>query len=346
MTKQLSRRTQRKRKLKAQKEEAKAKRDPGKAAQDRKLQKRVTHGELMGTQLYLQNQFQSLEKQTKESIKQLWDNDSELQGGNRSAEFNLRAHQKVINALAAEVRHLYDVHNAAMKTLYDRLEVVDDERAYAGFGGRLIMHDVEVQSDDGQETTLVNRIHWPHYHEQVETDLEVIAAQEAEEKARIQERVGEIVNAIDRLRMECSADSLEELAARIEAGEKILKDSEGEEFDLSDEEREAVCQRFRLGVIEIGQAQPSEENDPEEVEQEAQKLLDQTKAVAEEVGKMVRGEEFNQAVIDEAQEVIDKDIAEHGDAPLRIPAKEEVQAEPGPPPKDDGFPDGADIFGG
>ena len=117
----------------------------------------------------------------------------------------------------------------------------------------------------------LKRIDWAYYHKLVDLDLAEIARQE------------EIV----RKEEEAKKAALEE---ERKAKEKI--------------DHEAKIKEIAEQAVEAG-------NDPEEVKAEPDKLLEQTKIVAEEVGKMQRGEEYDKEVIDEAQRMINEDEKNH-----------------------------------
>jgi len=252
-----------------------------------KMQARVTRGELLGVQMTLQNHLQVLQQQTSQSVQQLWQNDGELRDGNRAAEFNLRAHQKVLNAFAVDLTFV----SKAMQLLVNQF-VPEENRG--DFQDELVttLKDIEYTDDDGS-IKVVRRINWIYYHELVEEDLKVIAEQEAAAKA----------------------------VADAEAAKAAAKPAEP--------------------VV----TKP-EENDQDEVAAAAAELLEQTRRVAEESGKMARGEPYDKEVIAEAQRVIDEDEAKHGDTGLEFgsPAKEEEPQ--AAPPIEDGYPEGAAIFGG
>jgi hypothetical protein len=247
--KRRSKRTLRKKQLAVKKEEVKAvKAEKVKSSPVAKLQQRASKSDLV----VIHNSLRQLQQQAGQSIQQLWKNDEELRDGNRAAEFNLRAHQKVLNAMMVD-----------LSTMAAALELT------------LNLRIRDAKLPDG---SIEPRIDWPYYHELVEQDLVELAEQEKQE----------------RLANEAAA---EESAATPDI---------------------------------------SMENDQDEVDAAAAELLEQTKIVAEEAGKMARGEPYDQSVIDEAQRVIDEDEAKHGADPI-LEAKEK---------QEDQFPDGAAIFGG
>lgn len=279
---------------------------------------------------------QSLRDETASNIKQVWDNQSELKNGMAAAEYNLRAHQKALNAMAIELDHFAHVFNLLVDQLND--EVLKKEAAKCGIGGQLIMANVKLPPEkEGEEPKTVRRIDWPFYHKQVDKDLEILAKLEEKAERERKEHAQQLVKAIDNLREQMPQEALEKLAERIEAGEKILKDDAGKEFELDEAARTAVASRLRAGPI-IKEKPPENEeplppelekrieemtaaavdagNDPEVVQEEARRLLRQSRRVAQELGKMQRGEPYDEAVIAEAQQMIEEDQAkEDGDIP-------------------------------
>jgi septal ring factor EnvC (AmiA/AmiB activator) len=221
-----------------------------------------------------------LEKKVSTDLKQLWDNEAELKRGLDAAEFNLRAHQKVLNALAVD-------QNVIWSTLKEAVDGFVEQRS-------LSLADVK------QDDELVKRIAWPYYHKLVEEDLKEISA--AQEKRK----------------------QMTETATKINAMRKELK-------------------TLVAAAEEAG-------NDPAEVEAEATKLLEQTQRVAEECGKMLRGEAFDESVIAEAQNVIDQDEArrraDSGNGASKEEGKEKSDEEAPVAQEESQHPEGAQIFGG
>lgn len=101
----------------------------------------------------------SLATQMNKAVNELWRNQQEIMRGLGSAEFNLRAHQRVLNALAME---LDLIHRTLMP---------------AGVESPVVMKDMEQE-----DHSVVRRIDWPHYHEQVEAEMK--ARQEAEKAVK------------------------------------------------------------------------------------------------------------------------------------------------------------------
>lgn len=217
----------------------------------------------------------NLEKQVRENIKQVWDNQEEIKGGMDAAEFNLRAHQKVLNALAMEFEALVTHLNDEIFKTEHEMHVLE-------------LADVTLPSDAGEESQVVRRLDWPYYHEQVEDDLKIIKKIE-EQKDSEKKSALELENQMKRL----SETSAELVKAAEEAG-----------------------------------------NDPVEVRAEYASMMALTQRVSVALGQKLRGEEYDQAALDEAQRLIAS--VELLDASL---------IEDAPQPQDD-LPEGASVFGG
>jgi hypothetical protein len=299
-------------------------------------------------------QVQQLEKKTQDSVKQLWDNQSSVKTGMDSAEFNLRAQQKVINAMAIEIEHMAGMFNELITSLHSNLQAEDVQKI--GFGAELHMTSITVPPEEGREEKELRRVDWPFYHAQVEKDLEVLAEYEREVQEAQQAKARAVTKAVDKLRETCTKESLEDLAKRIEDGEQILKDyDDGREFELDEEYAKAVATRLRLGPIDVEALQKEQAakyqeqldavvesarkagiEDAAEVEDAARELFEQMQKVSEELGKMVAGEPYNEEVILEAQALIE--LMEREEAKEGAPQIEE-------PPQEGEFPEGAAIFG-
>lgn len=270
-----------------------------KKRQQAKLQRRVTLQELQGVQLLLQNQLQALQTQASSSFAQSWENDEQLKNGLDSSEFNLRAHQKVLNAMSLEFMAMRRILVGIAQSLDVEIGVENPEALEY-----VKMTQVDIQRDG--EVKAIDRIDWSYYHEQVEQDLQAIAEIEAKRKA-------------------------EEAAAAAAAA----KAAEEEQAQKNAEAGAELSEELEQGIEELKEAAVAAGNDPEAVEAGARQLLGQSKRVAEELGKMKRGEPYDEAVIAEAQALIDADEAKEKGAPAAVPPQEE-----------DEFPEGATIFGG
>jgi hypothetical protein len=121
----------------------------------------------------LAGQFQALDKTVKASVTDLYHNQSELQQGMSAAEFNLRAHQKAINAMALELEQIRLL-----------LQAVLPDTQQAAVTPVLEMTDVTLPpEEEGGDPQVVRRVNWPYYHEQVEKDLRILAELEAQRLA-------------------------------------------------------------------------------------------------------------------------------------------------------------------
>ena len=130
-----------------------------------------------------------LRQEVSDNLTQVHQNHEELLQGLNASEFNLRAHQKVLNAMALEMEHVANMYNSMVDVLNET--VLREEMPKCGIGARLIMADVPVapqQGDQLQKT--VRRINWPHYHGEVEDDLKRIAEIERE-RAEAEKREAE-----------------------------------------------------------------------------------------------------------------------------------------------------------
>lgn len=286
----------------------------------------------------LQN-TQGLREETASNIKQVWENQGELRDGLSASEYNLRAHQKVLNAIAIEMDNITSLLGTICGDLNSLVGKSGDEEVSMYKSVSMVelqMADVQIPpAEEGEEPMVVRRIDWPYYHQQVDKDLAILTKLEQEAAEERKKRTAAVITAIDKLREQCTEPSLKDLADRIEKGEKILKDDDLKEFELDESARKAVASRLRAGPIDPKE-EPEEElseemeaeldkmveaagdsgNDPELVREEAKRLLLQSKKVANELGKMKRGEPYDKEIIAEAQQMIDEDEAkEDGDIP-------------------------------
>jgi len=198
-----------------------------------------------------------------------------------SSEFNLRAHQKLLNALVADQLKLYRVFNMLAADVSTLLEMqVEDAELWK----EVTADNVRLVNVSKEEDPPDYRVDWGFYHQEVQKDKDEIERLRKEEEERAKAELEK---------------------AKAEADEKDI---------------EKRVEEVKQAAIEAG-------NDPEEVAEEAEKLLRETKQVADEAGKMMRGEPFDEEVIEEAQRKIIEDEKEH------------------PEPEGD-FPKGASIFGG
>ena len=240
---------------------------------------RVTLDQLGRLHGHLQQVINNLQESVKNSFTQQFQNIQSLAGGMDSAEFNLRAQQKAINAMVMDQLHMFQVFNTMASDLNTLLTNLQGEKAelYDTIEPKHVAL-AEIKKDD---ETVEYRLDWPFYHKQVDEDkaafLEMRKAAEEQAKAELEQ-------------------------AKAESDEKQIQEQ---------------VEEIKQQAIEAG-------NDPEEVAVEAEKLLRETKAVADETGKMMRGEHYDEEVIVEAQKKIEADEKAN--------------------PSD--FPKGAAIFGG
>ena len=111
-------------------------------------------------------QHGNLERRVAENVQQLWDNQSEISKGMDAAEFNLRAHQKVLNSLAIEFERLVTHLNDEVFKTEHELSVLE-------------LAEVTIPCDTGEAVRVVRRLDWPYYHTQVDKEMRVL--KEAEE---------------------------------------------------------------------------------------------------------------------------------------------------------------------
>lgn len=178
-------------------------------------------------------QVHELGEQTKKSLKDLWNNESELKNGMDAAEFNLRAHQKVLNGMAIEIERISNLLHGVMGAEEPKqLE-------------HLEMANVSLPGEDGAADRVVRRIDWPYYHKEIEKDLEILAEYERQKQAEQKARTDALRVAVDSIRTDADADDLKDMAARISTGEQLI-----DGFELTEAERSAVCDRLNFGPIE------------------------------------------------------------------------------------------------
>jgi hypothetical protein len=221
-------------------------------------------------------QYGNLEKRVQENVKQIWENQSEISRGMESAEFNLRAHQMVLNSLAIEFEKLVSHLNDEIFKTEHEITVLE-------------LSDVTLPSDPGVEPRVVRRLDWPYYHEQVEADLRAI----------------------------------KEAEARKDAEKKAALELENQMKSMSEASAELVKAAEEAG------------NDPAEVRAEYASMMALAQRVSVALGHKLRGEEYDQGALDEAERLI-----ESVELSNNIPTEEMAQ-----PPQDD-FPEGASVFGG
>lgn len=179
----------------------------------------------------MEGKITSFEKKVTESVQQLYANDRELKSGVSSAEFNLRSHQKVLNAICLELERFRMLFQAILPP--EQREVLDES----------IVQISEVTlppEEEGGEPKVVRRPNWPYYHDQVEKDLKILAELEAQQRAEAKAEQ-------DRLEQEKAAEKAkqEELALKAEA---VMDD-------------EAVEAELPADIAELGEGGKEEDQD-------------------------------------------------------------------------------------
>lgn len=261
-------------------------------------------------ELSLHNRINDLEKRLGSSFKSMHENDMELLKGMQASEFNLRTHQKVLNALSAEVQALG--------------KAVSDGSKYE----RATLLLTELKSQDGAQVKTV--IDWSAYHEFVKSDLKELAEQQRlmeERKARAKK----IVDAVHKLYEQLSGQAMLDLATRIEAGEKILKDEEGKEFELEEPEQKHVANMLRAGAKAAKQKRVAELM----TERLQDATVEQLRLLKDEADKLELKDGDEVLTLDDHDLQMVRSMIDEG-----LKAKEGPE---GPPPAE---PEGATVFGG
>lgn len=184
--------------------------------------KRATLAQVSRVYSTLEGRISTFEKKATASVQQLFANDQELKGGMSSAEFNLRAHQKVLNAICLELERFRMMFQAILPP--EQKDILSTPVVQ--------MSDVTLPpEEEGGDPVVVRRPNWPYYHEQVEKDLKILAELEvqaaaeakAERERREQEEAAEKAKQAEQEQeAEAVMDSGEmvELPAEIEEGAK------------------------------------------------------------------------------------------------------------------------------
>ena len=150
----------------------------------------------------------SLRQEVAGNLAQVHGNHEELLQGLNASEFNLRAHQKVLNAMAMDMEIIASTLNGLVDVLNDTVLKEEVPRCEIGY---LQMADVPVapqQGDELQQT--VRRIDWPGYHTEVEADLARIAEIERQ-RAEAQKKAAE--EEAERIRLEQQQAAEEKMKA-------------------------------------------------------------------------------------------------------------------------------------
>lgn len=160
---------------------------------------RVTLAQLTEVHRQAVGGLTQLRQEVAQNLAQVHGNHEELLQGLNASEFNLRAHQKVLNAMALDMERI-----AAALELDPPFE-------------NLQMADVPVAPAKGDELQqTVRRIDWPGYHTEVEADLARIAEIE-KQRAEAQKKAAE--EEAERLRQEKAKQAEEQLKASEEGSE-------------------------------------------------------------------------------------------------------------------------------
>lgn len=184
--------------------------------------KRATVAQISRVYSTLEGRIAGFEKKATSAVQQLFANEQELKSGMSSAEFNLRAHQKVINAICLELDRFRMMFQAILPP--EQKDILKESIVQ--------MSDVTLPSEEeGGDPVVVRRPNWPYYHGQVEKDLKILAALEAQaqaeakvvaEKAEAERLAAQSEKIEADLEAEAVMDSGEmvELPAEIEEGAK------------------------------------------------------------------------------------------------------------------------------
>ena len=188
-------------------------RQAGRAALGRIIGKSKTspNGATGGTvQVATRAEFDEFKKEIAENSRNVWANTQSLQAGLQSAEFNLRSHQKVINALMLELTEWMDEGDSFKHIEVKKLE-------------------------DGSV-----RIDWPFYHKAVQSDLDELKRIEQEKiNEQYNQKATEIIGGWDWF-LPVKMDEVREAPEQAQAQRKDVmerirvecdKVTKGEEYD-------------------------------------------------------------------------------------------------------------------
>jgi hypothetical protein len=184
----------------------------------------------------LGGKIDTFEKKATASVQQLYANNESLKGGLSSAEFNLRAHQKAINAVCLELERFRVVLKAILPP--EQREALEESVVQ--------MSEVYLPpAEEGGDPVVVQRPNWPYYHAQVEKDLQILA--EVEAKRREDEQIEN-----ERLVAETRAAAETEVMAESAMDDASVKGELPEVVELGE------------GVKEEAQSGPPSDGFPEE----------------------------------------------------------------------------------
>jgi len=252
-----------------------------------------------------------LEQRIQKSFVEVHENQLALKAGLDSAEFNIRAIQKSINAIAADTLHT---------TQLDGVDRVDWAKYHSYVQEDLnVEAEIQKQQDLKAQKTLVPKLRAALETVQSIKQMEIQNQSKAEDRSALFEQLKDFTKKVNEVIATAEAGDtvvLDDISRIENAMADIIKRKEREDAKLAKEHAEIDKHADAMAAV-------SEEsgNDPEEVRAATKKLLEDTKRVAEEAGKMARGEPYDKGVITAAE----KQIEDAG--------------------RED-FPEGAQIFGG
>jgi len=216
---------------------------------------RVNRAQLDNAVQFLFNRIQELDTRVGNAMKQIWKNDEELKQGMDAAEFNLRAHQKVMNAMAMDL-------DSVLKTLNQLMSLLVNDAQPLNLVN-LRMADVTLPAEDGQEPKVVRRVDWPCYHREVEKDLAILAEVERQKAIAAQKK-----------------DAAEKKAEELEKKLTLLADqAKAAGNDPAEVEAAAkeLLDRTKVLAEELGKALRGEPFDPNVIA-EAEKFINEVEA--------------------------------------------------------------------
>lgn len=239
--------------------------------------------------------------QLAEAHNQLWRNQRLMNSGLVAAEQHAVLSRRLMHDMVHDAVHLVEIHR----------------RHTAG----------------SEQMDVISVIDWDWYIEQLELSPDrqefmtgvVLEGEFLEKKrAEFEERQEQMRQEAKRAREEFLSSVIDKALA---ADPEAFHEAASEEGSVPDEklmalihERVKVLKGMEEVALRLTKEKMARIARPEEMQESAQALLDQTQKVADEVGKMQRGESYDKTVIEQAQAVID---SAEGD-----------------------YPEGASIFGG
>jgi len=207
-----------------------------------------------------------LEQKVDKALKRLWENESELKQGLDSAEFNLRAHQKVMNALAIDIDSLRSAGHFHLPVTEDEVPVPFQ---LLSVPQAVQVTEVEIEGTEETPPSTLRRMNWEFYHGEVKKDLDVLEGlRKQQEAAELEVEKGVILPAVALLVEKVPPEVAGEVARRIHQGEDILRDGEGKVLELSRGGRILAVETLLAAskVKEEPEAPPSQPDTPEGAE--------------------------------------------------------------------------------